>query len=115
MPDFQIERIKPVHLFKEMNDRNLSILMKDASVESIPSQTTLIKQSQRVRILHTILNGSADLCAHIDGRETVIGLVGRRDVINLASVVSNSPSCTSVRTLEACEILSIPAEAVSHL
>jgi CRP/FNR family transcriptional regulator, transcriptional activator FtrB len=72
----------------------------------------LVREGESVERLYVLLSGQVELCGGWRERETALAIVRPVAAFMLADIVSEAPALMSARTLDASELLAIPAAAV---
>lgn len=101
--------LRRLPLFREMMTPTFDSLMQIAYSQSFPPQLELIRQGEYADFLHIIVEGSVELHATWNGRDTVMGIVEPVSTFILAACVREAPYLMSARTLERSKIVMIPA------
>lgn len=112
MHDDEKSRLRRLPLFREMATPTFERLMGIAYSQTFPPRLELIRQGEYADFLHVIIDGSVELHASWNGRETVMGVVQPVSTFILAACVCDAPYLMSARTLERAEIVMIPAADV---
>jgi CRP/FNR family transcriptional activator FtrB len=86
--------------------------MSAAFLQRFPDHVVLINEGDLPDFLHIVLEGTVELFANHDGRETTIDLIAPVTTFILAAVIRDEPYLKSARTLSAARILMIPAAIV---
>lgn len=107
-----IEQVRTVHLFKDMDEAHFADLLKAAYLQRFPAQVSLIVEHERPDFLHVVCEGGVELYSRHDRRETTIAVYRPFATFILAAVVRDLPYLASGRTIEPSCILMLPAEAV---
>lgn len=104
--------LRRLPLFREMMTPTFDNLMHIAYAQTLPPQLELITQGEYADFLHVIIEGSVELHAAWNGRNTVMGVVHPVSPFILAACVCDAPSLMSARTLERAKIVMIPVADV---
>lgn len=104
--------LRRLPLFREMMTPTFDNLMQIAHLESFPPQLELIRQGEYADFLHIIIEGSVELHATWNGRDTVMGVVHPVSTFILAACVCDALYLMSARTLERSKIVMIPVADV---
>ena len=81
-------------------------------LQKFPEHTTLIQEGDLPDFLHILVDGTVELFAGWDGRETTIDIIRPVTTFILAAVIRDEVYLKSARTLNSARILMIPAQAV---
>ena len=106
------EIVRELPLFREMSDAHFDTLVSAALLQKFPEHTILIREGELPDFLHVIIDGSVELFAGWDGRETTIDIIRPVTTFILAAVIRDEVYLKSARTLTPARILMIPAESV---
>jgi CRP/FNR family transcriptional activator FtrB len=104
--------IRGLPLFREMRDETFSGLVAAGFLQRFPPGVVLIEQSEQADFLHIVVEGTVEMFATSDGRDTTIEIVRPLGVFILAAVLSDEVYLQSARTLERSRVLLIPAGQV---
>ncbi len=95
-----------------MGAEHFDALLNAALLQKFPERTTLIREGELPDFLHVLVDGTVELFASWDGRETTIDIIHPVTTFILAAVIRDEVYLKSARTLVPAQILLIPAEAV---
>ena len=112
MRQLDLASMRSLPLFRDANAALLEELLKDAHLQYVPKQRSLIKEGEKPNVLHVVTEGTVELFAMHDDRETTIDVVGTGAPLALAAVVSDTVSLYSARPLASSQVLMLPAQAV---
>lgn len=112
MQDDQKPELRRLPLFREMTTPTFDSLMQIAYSQSFPRYVELIREGEYADFLHVIIEGSVELHASWNGRDTVMGVVQPVSTFILAACVCEGPYLMSARTLERAKIVMIPVADV---
>ena len=110
-PD-DLPAIRNLDLFRSMANDQFEALAQAAYLQSFPPRVDLITEGDPSDFLHIVLEGSIDLFASWNGRETSLATVRPVSTFILAATVRDAPYLMSARTLEKSRIILIPSEDV---
>lgn len=108
----EIDLVRELPLFRDTTEGRFNALMSAALLQKFPERTTLIREGELPDFLHIIVEGTVELFAAWDGRETTIDIMRPVTTFILAAVIRDEVYLKSARTLAPSRILMIPAEAV---
>ena len=108
----ELDLVRDLPLFREMTGAHFATLVRGALLQKFPRHVMLIREGDLPDFLHIIVDGSVELFAEWDGRETTIDIMGPVTTFILAAVIRDEVYLKSARTLTPTQILMIPAEAV---
>ena len=107
-----VERVKTLPLFAEAGADTLRVAMAGAHLQRFPAGTMLLLEGDPVDFLYVLLDGQVELHGTWNDRETVMAILRPVSTFILAAVVLDADALMSARTLERCEILMIPGDAI---
>lgn len=112
MRSSDIPLVRELDLFAEMEEANFDELMQAAFLQRFPPQVQLITEGDPADFLYIMVEGSVELFAGSNGRETSIEIVSPVSTFILAAVLRDAVYLMSGRTVESSQILMVPAENV---
>jgi len=104
--------IQSLPLFRDMEDENFETLVRGAYVQNFPPQIELISEGEPSDFLHFLIEGSVELFAAWNGRDTTMATVRPLGTFILAATIKDAPNLMSARTLEKSRLVLIPSEDV---
>jgi CRP/FNR family transcriptional activator FtrB len=107
-----IERVKGLPLFADAAPETLRVAMAGAHLQRFPANTMLLLEGDPVDFLYVLLDGQVELHGTWNDHETVLAILRPVSTFILAAVVLDAEALMSARTLERCEILMIPGDAI---
>ena len=107
-----IPLVRELDLFREMEEANFDELMQAAFLQRFPPQVQLITEGDPADFLYIMVEGSVELFAGNNDRETSIEIVRPVATFILAAVLRDAAFLMSGRTVESSQILMVPAENV---
>ena len=107
-----IDRIKALPLFADAAAETFRVATAGAHVQRFPPGTMLLLEGDPVDFLYVLLNGQVELHGTWNDHETVLTILRPVSTFILAAVVLDAAALMSARTLERCEILMIPGDAI---
>lgn len=105
-----LPEVRALPLFREMSESAFDNLIRGAYLQQFPPQVDLITEGDTPDFLHVVVEGSVDLFAAWNGRETVMDTVEPVASFILAASVMDRPYLMSARTVEKTRIVMIPSE-----
>ena len=111
----EFDLIRGLPLFHEIAKENFDKLTQAALLQRFPARVELIHEGALPDFLHVVVEGSVELFAQHNGRETTIDILGPLTTFILAAVLRDEPYLKSARTLSEARILMIPAKAVRDI
>jgi CRP/FNR family transcriptional regulator, transcriptional activator FtrB len=115
MRDTDIELVRKLPLFADIEPAHFTALMAGAFLQAFPPRLELIREGTLPDFLHVVVDGGVELYGTLDERETALAILRPPSTFVLAAVVRDEVYLTSARTLEATRILMIPAGAVRNV
>ncbi|MFT3728200.1 MAG: cyclic nucleotide-binding domain-containing protein [Terricaulis sp.] len=107
-----LERVKSLPLFQEAAPETFRVATAGAHVQRFPAHTMLLLEGDPVDFLYVLLEGQVELHGTWNDRETVLAILRPVSTFILAAVVLDADALMSARTLERCELLMIPGDAI---
>ena len=107
-----IPLVRKLDLFSEMAEANFDALMQAAFLQRFPPHMRLIAEGDPADFLHIMVEGSVELFAGANGRETAIEIVRPVSTFILAAVLRDQVYLMSARTIENARVLMVPSETV---
>ena len=104
--------VRALPLFRDMQDDNFAALMSAAFLQRFPAHVGLIAEGELPDFLHIVVEGSVELFATHDGRETTLDIIRPVTTFILAAVIRDEVYLKSARTLSPSQILMVPAQTV---
>src|SRR5215469_1772012 len=115
MRESDIKLVRELPLFSAMVAAHFDALMNAALLQKFPENVTLIEERETADFLHILVDGSVELFAACEARETSIDVIRPVTTFILAAVIRDEPYLKSARTLTPARILMIPAGAVREV
>jgi CRP/FNR family transcriptional regulator, transcriptional activator FtrB len=112
MRSSDIALVRELPLFRDMAATHFDSLVDAALLQKFPERVTLIEEGETPDFLHILVDGSVELFAASDGRETTIDILRPVTTFILAAVIRDGAYLKSARTLTPARILMIPAATV---
>jgi len=107
-----IPRIRSLPLFCDMEDENFDFLIRGAYLQNFPPQIELISQGESSDFLHIVIEGTVELFAGWNGRDTTMATVRPLGTFILAATIKDAPCLMSARTLKKSRLVLLPSEDV---
>lgn len=112
MRDQDLERVRALPLFSTMDDATFDRLAPISYLQQFPAGVHLISEGDSADFLHVVVEGSVELFATGNDRETTVAIIQPVTAFILAAVLKDLVYLMSARTLEGSRILMIPAELI---
>ena len=104
--------IRKLSLFEKMGEDGIAEILQAAYLQNFPAQVQLAHEGDESDFLFFVIEGSVELFAMANGRETTMAMVAPTGSFILAAVVKNEPYLMSARTTEKSRILMIPSKNI---
>lgn len=101
--------IRALSLFSGMAEESFQTLFRGAYVQNFPPMIDLITEGDPSDFLHVVTDGSVELFAEWNGRETTMATVRPVSTFILAATIRDAPYLMSARTLEKSRIVLLPS------
>ena len=108
----ELDVIRELGLFADMDADNFAALMQLAYFQRFPPHVQLITEGDPADFLYVVTEGCVELFAKGNGRETTMGLVKPVTTFILAAVLKDALYLMSARTTHKSRVLMIPAEDI---
>lgn len=106
------DELRKLDLFSDMEDAHFEALMRGAYVQNFPPAIELVSEGEPSDFLHVVLEGSVELFAGWNGRETTMATVRPVSTFILAASIKDAPYLMSARTVEKSRIILLPSSDV---
>ncbi|MFT7596567.1 MAG: CRP/FNR family transcriptional activator FtrB [Paracoccaceae bacterium] len=107
-----LPKIRALPLFADVKQENFETLVRGAYVQNFPPQVELISEGDSCDFLHVVIEGSVELFASWNGRETVMATIHPVSMFILAATIKDAPYLMSGRTLEKSRVILLPSQDV---
>lgn len=107
--------IRKLPLFAGLRDDSFNELFRGAYVQNFPPQIDLIREGESADFLHVVVEGTIELYATWNNRETAMATVHPVSTFILAATIKNGPYLMSARTLEASRVILLPSQDVRNV
>jgi CRP/FNR family transcriptional activator FtrB len=104
--------VQSLDLFADMEEANLDELMQAAYLQRFPPLVQLISEGEPADFLHIVMDGTVELFATANGRETTTAIIEPVATFILAAVICDAVYLMSARTMSPARILMIPSEDI---
>lgn len=104
-----IAEVRKLPLFRGMTDENFDTLTRGGYVQTFPPQVELITEGDPSDFLHIVTDGSVELFASWNDRETMMATVRPLSTFILAATIKDAPYLMSARTLEKSRLVLLPS------
>ncbi|OIS95010.1 cyclic nucleotide-binding domain-containing protein [Brucella cytisi] len=110
-----IDALKNLPLFMDMEDATFERIMRPSFMQSFPPRTTLIKEDEPADFLFAILDGLVLMSAKSDDGETALEILRAGDIFILAAVLNDDVCLQTAQTLTPTRVLMVPSSMVRDL
>lgn len=104
-----VSEVRDLPLFRDMSDENFETLIRGGYVQTFPPQVELITEGDHSDFLHIVTDGSVELFAEWNGRETMMATVRPISTFILAATIRDAPYLMSARTIEKTRLVLLPS------
>ena len=115
MKESDFTEIRSLPLFRDMEDKNFDLLTRGAYVQNFPPLIELITEGEPSDFLHVVIDGTVEMFAAWNGRETTMATVRPLGTFILAATIRDAPYLMSARTLEKARLVLLPSEDVRNI
>jgi CRP-like cAMP-binding protein len=111
-----VERLRAVELFQDLDDDSLGALAEQSERRQLQRGDVLFTEDQEADELFVVTGGRlAMVNRSIDGRESVVALMEAGDLFGEMPLFDRRPRSTDARALEPSEVIVIPYAPVKKL
>lgn len=110
-----IEVLRNLFLFSELDEKTFECIISPSFVQSFPPKTVLLKENEPTDFLYVILDGMVLMSAKSSEGETALEILHAFDVFILAAVLNDDVCLQTAQTLVPTRVLMIPASLVRKL
>ena len=104
--------VRELDLFRDMDETRFDSLLNAAFLQRFPERVTLIEEGGAADFLHVVIDGTVELYATLDKRESTMTVLAPVSTFILAAVLKDAVYLMSARTKTVSRILMIPAQNV---
>lgn len=104
--------VRELNLFSDMAEDSFEELMQAAYLQRFPPQVQLTTEGEPADFLHVVVEGSVELFAADNNRETTMAIINPVATFILAAVLRDVVYLMSARTMSPSRILMIPSENI---
>lgn len=112
MREDELERIRALPLFSTLEEQTFERLTPASFLQRFPAGVQLITEGETADFLHIVVEGSVEMFATGNDRETAVAILQPVTAFILAAVLKDMVYLMSARTLEDARILMIPAPLI---
>ncbi len=104
--------IRSLNLFAGMDEGRFNDLMQRSFLQTFPPQLEVLRAGDPADFLYVLMEGTVELFASSNNRETTVLIVEPVSAFILAAVINDAVLLKSARTLSKSRLLMIPAAAL---
>lgn len=104
--------VRELDLFGDMDKARFDGLVNAAFLQRFPERVVLIEEGDPADFLHIVIEGTVELYATLDNRESTMTVLRPVSTFILAAVLTDAVYLMSARTRTSSRILMIPAQNV---
>lgn len=112
MRSADLDRVRSLPLFGVMSDEAFRNVTGGAFLQKFPAGTTLLTEGDAVDFLYVLLDGSVELGATWNDKDTTLAVLRPVSTFILAAVVLDADALMSAQTIERSDILMLSGEAL---
>lgn len=112
MKSADLERVRALPPFNTVSESVFRDVTAGAFLQKFPAGTTLLNEGDPVDFLYVLLDGSVELAASGNDRDTTLAVLQPVSTFILAAVVLDADALMSARTMERSDILMLSGEAL---
>jgi CRP/FNR family transcriptional activator FtrB len=111
-----VQALRATPLLSGLDDRVITRLAGISHIVSVPEGTDLCHQGDMAHVLFIVVEGQlAGTSTAANGTTAVVDVIHAGETLGLATLLARLPRLMSVRTISACELLSIDAKGLLEL
>ena len=104
--------VRELDLFRDMEEARFEGLLNAAFLQRFPERVVLIEEGDPADFLNVVIDGTIELFATLDKRESTMTVLRPVSTFILAAVLKDAPYLMSARTRTPSRVLMIPAQNV---
>jgi len=112
MRQSDVPEIRALDLFHDLAESSFEALMRGAYLQTFPPGVDLIVEGDPADFLHIVLEGSVELFAAWNRRDTTLAIVRPVESFILAATIRDAPYLMSARTSEKTRLVLLPSSDV---
>ena len=112
MRSSDLDRVRSLPLFSVMSATAFRDVTGGAFLQKFPAGTTLLTEGDTVDFLYVLLDGSVELGASWNDKDTTLAVLRPVSTFILAAVVLDADALMSAQTIERSDILMLSGEAL---
>lgn len=106
--------VRELALFRDMDEARFEGLLKAAFFQRFPERVVLIQEGGSADFLHVVIDGTVELFATLEKRESTMTVLTPISTFILAAVLKDAQYLMSARTRTPSQILMIPSQNVRN-
>ena len=107
-----LERVKALPLFSGASERLFRDVLAGCFLQRFPAGTTLLMEGDPVDFLYVLMDGSVELGASWNDKDTTLAILRPISTFILAAVLLDAEALMSARTIDRSDILMVSGEAL---
>ncbi|MCX8110614.1 MAG: Crp/Fnr family transcriptional regulator [Syntrophorhabdaceae bacterium] len=101
-----LETIKNVNLFNILDDEDIKLISRIATIKSIPKGYVVFQEGEKGDALYIIIKGKVKVSLYDDeGREYILDIIGKDGFFGELSILDDLPRSANIVTTEDCEFI----------
>ena len=110
-----LEEMRRLPVLADVASARVDAMLRVSFLQRFPAHVELIREGEPADFLHIVVDGQVEVFSSYRDRETTVSVLGPGSSFIVAAVILDRPYLKSVRSLTACKVLLIPAEAVRQV
>jgi CRP/FNR family transcriptional activator FtrB len=107
-----VPKVRSLPIFEGLDEAAFNRLTATAYLQKFPASTILLLEGDPVDFLYVLLDGQVELQGTWNDKETTLAILRPVSTFILAAVVLDANALMGARTVDRCEILMIPGDAI---
>lgn len=112
MRSADVPEVRSLALFADMAEESFAAMVRAAYVQTFPPGVELVVEGDPADFLHVVVDGTVELFAGWNGRETTMATLRPVSTFILAATIKDAPYLMSARTLEKSRVMLVPSQDV---
>ena len=112
MRDEDRQTVRKLVLFRDMAEERFESLLNAAFLQRFPERVTIVQEGDSADFLHVLIDGTVELFASLEKRESTMTVLSPVSTFILAAVLKDAVYLMSARTRTVSQILMIPSQNV---
>ena len=106
------QHVRDLELFRDMDTERFEGLLNAAFLQRFPERVDLIREGEPADFLHIVIEGTVELFATLDDRQSTMTVLTPVSTFILAAVLKDAVYLMSARTRTPASVLMIPSQNV---